>query len=456
MKIPFINLEIKKGEKKLRPNINNESVNKLYDTLLQYIGKGQLVWSKNDLKYIINSGYLFNPDTYSIINKIVQTASMCQLKLYEIKDEKSFAQYKNIKNLNPDNIAEYQRKAFEPVEQPEIFKLFEAPNKYTTYTLFIQSLLGYYCLLGNSYLNKIVINGNPNSLIGELYVLPSQLIKIIIGDRNDIISGYAIENWNNIKYNYSVEEIYHYKTFNPNYENGQFLYGAPPSIYPTLLKSNESYTAACSLIQNLGAIGILSSGNDDTIDKETAEKMEQKYQSKFGGSKNRGKAWIVGHKMDWTNMAQSVTDLGLIQGQEQDFLTLCRIFNVDSRIMGYVKGSTFSNMAEAKKDFIQNRILPLMYMLTEGFNKFIIPAFSAQDNKKYYIDIDTSIIPELQIDKEKESARIQSEIKRGIITPAEAAKLLGYPELTDELSKQLWVGTDIIPMAKVNEPKAKF
>jgi hypothetical protein len=105
------------------------------------------------------------------------------------------------------------------------------------------------------------------------------------------------------------------------------------------------------LIQNLGAIGILSSGNDDTIDPVTTEKMEQKYLERFGGAKNRGKVWMVGHKMDWQSLAQSIVDLDLIQGQEQDFLTLCRIFNVDSRIMGYVNGSTFSNMAEARKDF---------------------------------------------------------------------------------------------------------
>jgi HK97 family phage portal protein len=458
MKIPFTKKEIKLQSTKQSstPRINADNFNKLYDILLQYLGKGQLIWNKNNLKYLIESGYLFNPDTYSIINKIIQTASMCQLKLYEIKDEKSFRQYKNVKSFSPDNMLDFQRKAFEPVEQPEIFKLLEQPNKYNTYTLFIQNLLGYYCLLGNSYLNKIVVNGNKNGVAGELQVLPAYLVKIIAGTPANPIAGYTIENWNKYKYNYTQEEIYHYRTFNPNYDIGQFMYGAPPSIYPTLLKSNDSYEAACSLIQNLGAMGILSSGNDDTIDTETSEKMEQKYKDKFGGAKNRGKIWIVGHKMEWVNMAESITDLNLIQGQEQDFLTLCRIFNVDSRIMGYVKGSTFSNMEEARKDFIQNRIMPLMYMVTESFNKFIIPAFSAQDNKNYYLDVDTNIIPELQQDNDKVSLRLQSEIKRGMITPADAAKQLGYPELTDELAKQLWVGTDVIPMNKLNEPKQNF
>jgi len=459
MKIPLTKYEIKLAKSKqgvqLRSGINSDKVNKLYEVLLKYLGKGQILWSKDDFKYIVQSGYLFNPDTYSIINKIIQTASMCQFKLYEVKDEKSFRQYKNLKSISPENVYDFQRKAFEPVEQPEIFKLFECPNKYTTYTLFIQSLLGYYCLLGNSYLNKNVITGNKDGIAGEMHVLPAYLMKIVMGDALNMIGGYSIDNWLNRSYTYTPEEIYHFKTFNPNYDTGAFLYGAAPSLYPTLLKSNESYTAACALIQNLGAIGILSSGNDDTIDPETALKMEDKYQERFGGAKNRGKAWVVGHKMEFINMAQSVVDLGLIQGQEQDFLTLCRIFNVDSRIMGYVKGSTFSNMAEARKDFMQNRILPLMFMLAEAFNKFIIPAYSKQDNKQYYLDVDISIIPELQQDNDKLSTRLQNEIRAGIITPAQAAKELGRPELTDPLANQLWVGTNMTPMNRQPEPPAK-
>jgi len=453
MKIPFTKFEIK-STKAQNLIINKDNFNKLYETLLKFIGKGQLIWNKNDLKYLVESGYLFNPDTYAIINKIIQTASMCQLKLYEIKDEKNFRQYKNVKSFSPsiENLFDCQKKAFEPIEQAEIFNLIEQPNKYNTYTNFMQNLLGYYCLLGNSYLNKLTVNGKANGITGELQVLPAHLVKIITGTKLNPIAGYSIDNFNDNKYNFTQEEIYHFKTFNPGTDNGQFLYGCPPSLYPTLLKSNNSYEAACSLIANCGIMGILSSGNDDTIDPETAKKMQDKFDDRFDHKKN-GSRWLVGHKMEWTNISQSIIDLQLIQGQEQDFLTSCRVLNVDSRIMGYVKGSSFSNMQEARKDFIQNRIMPLMFMVTEALNKFIIPAFSVKYNKRYYIDVDTSIIPELQQDLDKISLRLQSEIKRGLITPADAAKILGYPELTDEAAKKLWIGTDLVPMNKVDELK---
>ncbi len=454
--------EIEKKEIKLQSikqtssnRINSDNFNKLYDQLLRYLGKGQLIWNKNDLKYIVESGYLFNPDLYSLINKIIQAASMCQLKLYEIKDEKFFKQYKNVKSFAPDNIQELQHKAFEPIEQPEIFKLFEQPNKYNTYTLFIQNLLGYYCLLGNSYLNKIVVNGNKNGITGELQVLPAYLMKIKIGDKLQPIAGFSLGDWDDATSRFTPEEIYHFKTFNPNYDIGQFLYGAPPSIYPTLLKSNNSYEAACALIANCGIMGILSSGNDDTIDPDMAQKMQDKFDSKFDNKKN-GSRWIVGHKMEWTNISQSIVDLQLIQGQEQDTLSLCRIFNTDPRLMGLTKYSAYNSYIEARKDWMQNCILPKMYMITEALNTFIIKAFSEQDNKKYYLDIDVSIIPEMQQDLDKMSLRLQSEIKRGMITPADASKQLGYPELENELAKQLWIGTDMIPMSKATEPKQTF
>lgn len=450
MKNPFSFFIKSNNKKEVSSNINTDRFNILYDSLTRYLGKGQVIWNKNDLKYIVESGYLFNPDTYSIINKIIQTASSIQFKLYEVKDEKSFKEYKNIKSLNLEKTYSLRTKAFEPIEQPEIFKLLEAPNKLTTHTLFIQSILGYYCLLGNSYLNKLTITGNADACAASLEVLPAYMVKIILGDSINPIKSYTIENFYDKSFNIPPENVYHFKTFNPSVEQGQFLYGAPPSIYPTLTKSNDSYEASCSLIQNLGAIGILSSGNDDTIDPVTTEKMEQKYLERFGGAKNRGKVWMVGHKMDWQSLSQSIVDLDLIQGQEQDFLTLCRIFNVDSRIMGYVKGSTFSNMAEARKDFLQNRILPLMYMITEGLNKFIIPAFSEKDRKNYYLDIDTDIIPELQEDMNALSLRLQNEIKCGLITPYDASRMLGYPELTDEASKKLYMQSGIVPLSNEN------
>ena len=458
MKI-FGNKIEKKSQKEIKAvgKVNDDRVNLLLENLTRFMGKGQLIYNKNDLIKIINEGYLFNPDIYSIINKIIQTASMIDFQLYEIKDTKEFWQYKNYRGKVSNEESRYmQLKALEPVEQPELMKLLQSPNPNQTSTLFTQSLHGYFCLLGNSYLNKIEIAGNKYGITGEMQVLPAHLTKIVFGDKTNIINGYSIDCFNDVKYNFPKESVYHFKTFNPSTDNGMFMYGAAPTFNAVMTKSNDSYIAATELIRNLGAMGILSTGNDDTIDSEVTAKMEDRYSERFSGASKRGKIWIVGHKMDYQNIAQSITDLNLIQGQEQDFLTLCRLLNVDSRIMGYVKGSTFSNMGEAKKDFIQNRILPLKYMESEAYNNFILPAFSAQDNKKYYLDIDTKAIPELQVDIDKLSTRIQNEIKSGILTPAEGAKMLGYPELKEAEANQLWVATNMTPMNKVSALKPKL
>jgi HK97 family phage portal protein len=349
MRIPFTNLEIKKETKATQTRLNEERFDNLFEQLTKMFGKNQLVYNKVDLARIINEGYLFNPDVYSIINKIVQTASMIDWQLYEIKDDKKFKQYKSYKKSNSLEQSNYYRvKALEPIEQPEIMKLLMYPNPYQTSTTFTQSLLGYYCLLGNSYVNKLTIEGSRGNIPGQLQVLPAHLVKIIFGDRQNLIKGYTIDNWDDVRYNFEKENVYHFKTFNPGTDNGQFFYGASPSFNAILTKSNDSYIAATELIRNLGAMGILSTGNDDTIDTEKTKQMENRYSQRFGGASKRGKIWIVGHKMEYQNIAQSITDLNLIQGQEQDFLTLCRLLNVDSRIMGYVKGSTFSNMNEAK------------------------------------------------------------------------------------------------------------
>lgn len=455
MKILGQEVEKKENSFKLKASkVNEDKLNILYEQYTRFFGKGQLIYNIMDLKRIITEGFLFNPDVYSIINKKLQTASMVDFQLYVVKDDKSFRQYKSIKRGNDlQETYYYQRKALEPVDNTDINKLLDYPNPYQTSTIFTQNLLGYYNLLGNSYMNKIVVAGNKYGITGEMQVLPAHLVKIVFGGAGNIIDSYCIDNWGDKKYAFPKESIYHFKTFNPNVEQGQFMYGASPSYSAVLTKSNDSYIAATELIRNLGAMGILATGNDDTLNPETTKEMENRYYERFGGASKRGKVWIVGHKMDYINIAQSITDLNLIQGQEQDFLTLCRIQNIDPRIMGYAKYSAFNNMQECKKDFMQNVILPLKYMESEAYNTFILPAFSLRDNKNYYLDVDTKSIPELQVDTDKLSTRIQNEIRTGLITPKDGASILDYPELKQPEANQLYITTNMIPMSKTNEPK---
>ena len=451
----FLNLEIKRT-KAINTNpkvnesfVNNDQVNKLYEQLTRLMAKGQFVWNKNDFKNIIENGYLFNPDIYAIINKIIQTASMVGYQVYDIKDKKTFRQYINYKKVkNTEATFEFQRKSMEAIGDHPVLSLLEQPNQYSTGTVFDQNMLGYYLLLGNSYLNKVVIAGNPSGKIGELQILPAYMVKIILGTASNIVDGYSIDCWNNLKYKFTPEEIYHFKSFNPDYEVGQFMYGAMPSTYPTMQKSNDSYTAAVSLIQNLGVMGMLSTGDDKTLDPEQAQLVRTKYQDNYSGPKNRGKILVVGQKMDFVNMATSIIDMNLIAGQEQDFLTLCRVYGVDPRIMGFAKYSSYNNMQECKKDFVQNRVLPLKYMQSEAYNKFLMPAFNKEMGRNLYIDVDTNAIPELQVDMNTLSTRLQNEVKCGLITPAEASRILGYDSTANKEADQLFISTSMIPLKK--------
>lgn len=435
-------------------NTKEDNVNKLYESLVRYFGKDQIVWNRNDFQGIVENGYLFNPDLYAIVNKIISTASKVWWQVYEVKDTKSLQRYKMYqKSQSFEAMQEYQRKSLVPVESHPMLDLLLKPQQGMNATLLDQNMLGFYCLLGNSYLNKVTIAGDKYNSIGELQVLPAYLVKIIFGDSKNIVKAYTIDSWNDVRYNFEPENVYHFKTFNPDYGVGQWMYGAAPSLSNVLTKSNKSYEAAVSLITNLGAMGLLSVGNDDTMSPETAKALKEKYYEEYGGSKNRGKIMIVGQKMDYFNMAQSITDLNLIEGQKEDLLTMCRVMQVDSRIMGHVEGSTFSNMQEARKDFIANRILPLKYMQAECYNDFIMPSFNAAMGKQFYIDVDFDTMPELADDKETLSLRLQNEVKSGIITPAMAAEKLGYQVPTTPEATQLWISNGLKPMKIITTPK---
>src|ERR1035437_1587141 len=117
MKLPF-GLKIEKREAAETGTVNLDQYNKLYEQLTRFFSKGQFIWNKNDLQNIIENGYLFNPDVYAIINKIIQTASMVGWQTYEVKNSKALSKYKSYKFAkNYDAMQEMQHKALEPVEE---------------------------------------------------------------------------------------------------------------------------------------------------------------------------------------------------------------------------------------------------------------------------------------------------------------------------------------------------
>ena len=55
-------------------------------------------------------------------------------------------------------------------------------------------------------------------------------------------------------------------------------------------------------------------------------------------------------------------------------------------------------MIEARKAAITDAVLPELTALRDALNQWLVPGWSKEDNKKYFLDFDTSVYAELQDD----------------------------------------------------------
>ena len=122
----------------------------------------------------------------------------------------------------------------------------------------------------------------------------------------------------------------------------------------------------------------------------------------------------------------SPTDLRLIENQVITLRQLCNIYSVDSSLFNDPANKTFNNRKEATKALYTESVLPTLGLLIEGLNIWLLPAWSARDNKNYLLEPDVKSIQALREDINELSKRVSQQRKDGIISGNEARDILGY------------------------------
>ncbi|MCA9497322.1 MAG: phage portal protein, partial [Nanoarchaeota archaeon] len=146
---------------------------------------------KNDLM----SGYLDNEVSYSVINKIAQTAASVPYKLVDKNDKE--------------------------VKSHWILDLLEYPNPDNTFKEIYYAHIIYLYSIGNSYIYSPLLNENKRK---SLWIVPSEEVSIIKGNYIEPIKGYKIYNGDN-QIVMDKKDIFFNKLFNPRFNGGQWLYG---------------------------------------------------------------------------------------------------------------------------------------------------------------------------------------------------------------------------------------
>ena len=411
----LFNKRVKELEQ-LNQALENELNKNIY---ISNIYKGMPIPFADSPSKQLDTGYMDNPDVFSLINYVARTAAAVPLLLYD-KDGNQ-------------------------IEEHEVLTMLEQPNPDMSLTDLIEAFYIYKLSIGNSYLYKPTITDGVNKgKTNEIWVMPSASVQAIAGTWTEPIQGYRINEgtqWNEI----NKTDVFHSKFFNPKFDNGSWVYGLSPlKVAIELIRTqNYGYTALESSYLNGSPPYMITTKSNDGLTVEQQENLEDTFKNKYGDAENFRKPMLSGVPLDVKMLGLSPVDLNILNVNKQGSRVLANVLGgIPTVLLNDLENSTYSNYKEARKTFYENVIMPNNKSLQSGLTKWLLPAY----DKGMYLQFDYSNIDALQ-----EGLKDKTDALKNVyfLTPNEQRSILGYPPLPgwDEI---------ILPNKPVDQAAAKY
>lgn len=135
------------------------------------------------------------------------------------------------------------------------------------------------------------------------------------------------------------------------------------SLQGPISNIRAAYEARNVMIENRGALGILSNNSADGMGAtmpllpEEKEELQNDYR-KFGMSKDKWQIIITSLNLRWQQMSIDTDKLKLFEEVKADTEQLCDAYGVPFELLANEKGTTFENRRTAEKTFYTGTIIP--------------------------------------------------------------------------------------------------
>jgi len=368
----------------------------------QMWGKTGAVWVDTDRPYEL---YLSIPELRTIINKRALMISSGIPKLVDLDGN-------------------------EVNEHPWVYNLINKPNPTQSWSDVIYSLAVNDGLYNNSFAYAPKRSFDFHDLIVPI---PSHKVKIVLTgtlldqiDIKGIIEKFEFWYTNEKKEIIEVENMVYLNTpdgvnlINPNNRIDTLKY--------PLSNIKAGYHKRNVLLENMGAIGILSSTKSDMGGVIPMDPEEKNEIQKDWVKRNKDQLVITESDVKWTPLSYPTKDLMLFEELTEDKMAIIDAYGLSYYLFSQSKGATFTNVREGMRMTYQDTIIPE----TEQMYSTISHQLGLTDSG-FMLVPDFSHVPVLQ-ENEKEKAdvmRIRAEavqkmIDMGVMTsPDEIRILLG-------------------------------
>jgi len=446
--------------KQITHSINTAIRNKVYQAFYD-IGFKFTQYDSNNKTYV-QQGYNANSDVYAVVSQKATEVTRIPHYIKSIKDlqqKERFEQYRQMikGNLTPATSIKKVTLLTKAFEEQELKMPLDKPNINQTWKEFFALYETYMDLTGNVYIYMRSPEEGMNAGTPiEMYLLPSQLIQIVLKDNPEFLSmespiDYYIltEGKQYIKFN--EDEVVHIKLPNPNFDfSGSHLYGQSPlrAALTNLQSSNSATTLNAKTLANGGSFGFIST--KEPLTSLQAESLKDRL-IEMDNSPNR-LSNIAGSSQEvvFTRISLTTEELKPFDYLEYDQKAICNVLHWDDKLLNSDGGAKYDNYKTALRRAITSGVSPNLRLLEEAFNENILPRF--KNYQSTCLIFDETELPEMQEDMEKLTKWLNDSLDRGVITRDEYRLAINYTETNNPYMQTHTVGMNIISLEDALTP----
>lgn len=379
------------------------------------------VYPQNDYEKISKEAYCQNVIAFRAIYLVATAAAGIPWKLYRQ--------------------AQKQGDAPEEIESGAVYDLLYRPNPRQGWASLIQSLLSYYQLSGNAYLERIALQTGPlRGTPKEMYSLRPDRVHVLKDTRG--ITGYEYTTgmrkvtWQ-INPRTDTCDLLHLKTFNPLDD----FYGHAPTMSAAghIDNSNDALTWNRSIFKNGARPGTLVT-MERSMTPEQYDRFKEQFNNLYGGVQNIGKTLFIDDlgegKIGVVPFGWNPKELDFTESSREDARRIAWAYGVPPQLVGIPGDSTYSNYKEARESLYTDTIIPLLQFLRDELNNWLFPQGSME-----YLDIDISKIAALEAKRNELWDRAE---KSTVLTINERRELMGFPPI--EGGNAIYMAAGMVPV----------
>jgi HK97 family phage portal protein len=326
----------------------------------------------------------------------------------------------------------YTGKKADPTELSEsnLLTLLARPNPLQAGPAFIESVVAYYCLSGNSYIesNTGILPGASVPL--ELWSIMPSKMKVIGGPKGYPKAYRFSSNGQEKDFLVNVKdlrsEIMHWKTFHPLND----WYGMAPleAAIMALDQSNSGQRWNLSLLQNMAQpSGVLqmqvSAGNPrGEMSKEQYARLRKEIDESYTGAKNAGRMMLLEGGLKWEALGFTPKEMDFLKSKEVTAIDIATVYGVPPELLGLGQ-KTFNNYREARGAFYEETVLPILDGLVAELNRWLVPAMGEEGAGEGWIGYDADDIEALTYKREAKFTMLAT---ANYLTQNEKREAVGY------------------------------